>query len=75
MIYPFKTETIVGKFTPYIIGGNCFDYAKISSNNLFLAGSKIIISESTSLYNTAVQAGLGVNYFVTNKLNLSLSAQ
>jgi hypothetical protein len=75
MIYPFKTETVKGKFTPYIIGGNCFDYAKISSNKHYLAGSNVIVTKSTQRYTTAVQAGLGVNYFLSNKFNLSLSAQ
>ncbi len=47
MIYPFKTETVKGKLTPYIIGGNCFDYSKISSNLSYSPGTKITTSEST----------------------------
>jgi opacity protein-like surface antigen len=75
MIYPFKTETVKGKLTPYIIGGNCFDYAKVSSNLMYYPGTKITTSQSTSRYTTAVQLGLGTNYHVTNRMNLSLSAQ
>jgi hypothetical protein len=75
MIYPFKTETAKGKFTPYFIGGNCFDYGKIESNLFFSEGEKAPVSESSTRITTSVQGGLGVNYHFSNKFNLSLSAQ
>ncbi len=75
MLYPFKTETVKGKITPYIIGGNCFDYASITSNLYYEGASKVAKSQSSSRITTAVQAGLGASYHITNKFNLSLSVQ
>jgi hypothetical protein len=75
MIYPFKTETTKGKLTPYFIGGNCFDYAVISTNLYYPSGKTEPQKESSTRRTTAVQGGLGANYHFSNKVNLSFSAQ
>lgn len=75
MIYPLKTETGKGKLTPYFIGGNCFDYAVISTNLFYENGNPLPQKESSTRITTAVQGGIGANYHFSNKFNLSLSVQ
>jgi hypothetical protein len=75
MIFPLKTESIKGKVLPYFIGGNCFDYARVTSNKFLLVANNHLHQNSVEHYTTAVQAGLGANFQITDKFNLSLSVQ
>ncbi|MFT5819857.1 MAG: opacity protein-like surface antigen [Crocinitomix sp.] len=68
LFYPKKTE----KFMPYLIAGHCFDYAEVTplSTN-FLDRS----SESISRWSSAVQGGVGAHYFLSERFNMTFSAQ
>jgi hypothetical protein len=68
LFYPKKTE----KFMPYLIAGHCFDYAEVTPlSTSFMDRS----SEKLSRWSSAVQGGLGAHYFLTDRFNLTLSAQ
>ncbi|MFL5765300.1 MAG: outer membrane beta-barrel protein [Bacteroidia bacterium] len=66
LAYPFNYHTVKGKITPYILAGHCFDYSKVTRNydNSF-----------KQKYNSAVQAGLGMHYNITDRTDISLTAQ
>ena len=67
MMYPFNTNKVKGKFTPYIIVGNCFDKSKVYENNR---------PENEQLqYSAALQFGLGTSYNLTDNLDLTLTCQ
>jgi opacity protein-like surface antigen len=66
LAYPLNYETTRGKLTPYILAGHCFDYTKVSLNN-----SNIYKDKFTS----AVQAGIGAHYNITDRVDLSLTTQ
>jgi opacity protein-like surface antigen len=66
LAYPLNYHTDKGKFTPYILAGHCFDYSKVTRN---YDGS------FKQKYNSAVQAGLGVHYNITDRTDISLTAQ
>ncbi len=69
MFYPLSQSPEKGKFSPYLLAGHCFDYTKVSTNwTSFLPDSKHRLS-------TAVQMGLGANYMLGEKTDVSLSAQ
>lgn len=68
LFYPKKTE----KFMPYLIAGHCFDYAEVTPlSTSFLDRS----SESISRWSSAVQGGLGAHYFLSERFNMTFSAQ
>jgi len=66
LTYPLNYETTKGKLTPYILAGHCFDYTKVSLNNSSVYKDK---------FSSAVQAGLGAHYNITDRVDLSLTAQ
>ena len=66
LAYPFNCETTKGKFTPYILAGHCFDYTKVAMN-----GSNVYKDR----YSSAVQAGLGTHYNITDRMDVSLTSQ
>jgi opacity protein-like surface antigen len=66
LAYPLNYTTTKGKITPYILAGHCFDYTKVSVNNS---------SEYAEKWSSAVQAGLGAHYNVTDRMDISLTAQ
>lgn len=66
LAYPLNYQTTKGKLTPYILAGHCFDYTKVSKNNSSLFKEK---------WSSAVQAGLGAHYNVTDRMDVSLTAQ
>lgn len=66
LAYPFNYETSKGKVTPYILAGHCFDYTKVSKNNSDFSIDK---------WSSAVQAGIGAHYNVTDRMDISLTAQ
>ncbi len=68
LFYPKKTE----KFMPYLIAGHCFDYAEVTPlSTSFLDRS----DESISRWSSAVQGGLGAHYFLSDRFNMTFSAQ
>lgn len=66
LTYPLNYEATKGKITPYILAGHCFDYTKVSRNNSDFFKEK---------WSSAVQAGLGAHYNVTDRMDISLTAQ
>ncbi len=66
LAYPFNCEMVKGKITPYILAGHCFDYTKVAKNDSPAFKEK---------WSSAVQAGLGMHYNFTDKMDMSLTAQ
>lgn len=68
LFYPKK----FGRFQPYLIAGHCFDYAQVApTSTAYLDRS----AEQVSRWSSAVQAGLGAHYFLSNRMNISCAAQ
>ncbi|MGZ4055392.1 MAG: hypothetical protein ACXVPU_09005 [Bacteroidia bacterium] len=66
LAYPFNSDMSAGKFTPYILAGHCFDYTRVAKNDSPVYKEK---------WSSAVQAGLGMHYNVTDRMDISLTAQ
>ena len=66
LAYPFNHQTIKGKITPYVLAGHCFDYTKVSKNNSDVSADR---------WSSAVQAGLGMHYNITNRMDVSFTTQ
>jgi opacity protein-like surface antigen len=66
LAYPFNSEMSKGKLTPYILAGHCFDYTKVTKNSNGFYKDK---------WSSAVQAGLGAHYNITDRMDVSLTAQ
>ena len=65
LYYPLKKD--IHSFKPYVLAGHCFDYSKIQANtNQFNFAER---------WSSAVQAGLGTHIRLTERLDLSLTAQ
>jgi len=75
MFYPFNAEVKKGSVTPYIIGGHCFDYAKVTSNTYFEPMTAAPMQNSVKRWSTAVQMGLGANFYVSDIVDVSFSGQ
>ncbi len=64
MYYPLKNE---GFMMPYVLAGHCFDYTKhVDLSNR---------SNSIDRWSSAVQAGIGTHFRLTDRFDLSLSSQ
>lgn len=74
MIYPFYKQLTQSNFAPYLIGGNCFDYSRVSSN-YFNSPVENYKSVSRTRLTTAVQGGIGASYYIGEYFNLSTSCQ
>lgn len=66
LAYPFNCTTTKGKITPYILAGHCFDYSKVTKNNDGFSLDKL---------SSAVQGGIGMHYNITDRTDISLTAQ
>lgn len=67
MFYPFHGNTTRGQLTPYALAGHCFDYTQLSVNSPF--------GLTKTRWSSAVQAGLGTHYNITDRFDVSLSSQ
>lgn len=68
LFYPKK----LNRFVPYVIAGHCFDYAKvIPLSTPYIDRSSEVISR----WSSAVQMGLGTHYYLSNRFNVTFSAQ
>jgi hypothetical protein len=68
MFYPTRK----GRVIPYAIAGHCFDFAKvIPLSNEYLDRSGDVITR----WSSAIQAGLGSHFYLTDRFEISLSAQ
>jgi hypothetical protein len=68
MFYPKQ----LNRFVPYVIAGHCFDYAKVTPLSTPYEDRS---GEIVSRWSSAVQAGLGTHFFMTDRFNLTFSAQ
>ncbi|HRH01571.1 MAG TPA: outer membrane beta-barrel protein [Bacteroidia bacterium] len=66
LAYPFNCEMIRGRITPYVLAGHCFDYTKVSQNGATNFKDRL---------SSAVQAGCGMHYNITNQTDISLTGQ
>lgn len=73
-LIPNKTETAGGslvtttpRIQPYVLAGHCFDYANLRANN--------DNSNFAERWSSAVQAGFGSHFNLTNRFDLMLQAQ
>lgn len=68
LFYPKK----VNRFVPYLIAGHCFDYAEVTPlSTAFVDRS----DERLTRWSSAVQAGAGMHYFLSNRFNFTFSGQ
>ncbi|MES2587704.1 MAG: hypothetical protein V4622_01915 [Bacteroidota bacterium] len=67
LVYPFEKKEFNKKITPYFLAGHCFDFnRKIEIQNP---------NNAMQRWGSAVQAGLGVHFNLTNRLDISLTSQ
>jgi hypothetical protein len=67
MFYPLNSPTR-RKVDPYFMAGHCFDYTKVRAY-----GHEE--TESKNRLSSAIQGGLGVNFNITEKCDLTLASQ
>ena len=70
--YAFNNEVKKGKFTPYIEAGHCFDYTDIKLNSSDPLSYYSPVSE-LSRWSSAVHAGLGTCYNISDNFDVSLA--
>lgn len=62
----------MGKFIPYVLAGHFFDYAKLTPfSTPYLDRSH----DEVTRWSSAVQMGLGSHYYLSDRFNLTFSAQ
>lgn len=62
----------LNRFVPYVIAGHCFDYAKVTPISTPFQDRS---GEVVSRWSSAVQAGLGTHFFLSDNFNLTFSGQ
>lgn len=68
LFYPVRS----GRIIPYAVAGHCFDYAKVTPfSTPYLDRSNDVVTR----WSSAVQAGLGSHFFITDRFDVSVSAQ
>jgi hypothetical protein len=72
IFYPFKAPIEKGKFVPFLLAGHCFDYTRLKENDKPLQGLK---GSAVERWSSAVQAGLGLHYLVSERIDLTLATQ
>ena len=74
MFYPFSYEIKKGAFLPYLLAGHCFDFAKINGYQ-HIGNAEISTKFETKRWTSAVQIGVGTSYHLSERFDLSFSAQ
>ena len=74
MYYLVDPDNFKRKLTPYLVAGHCFDYTQVSLNHInpFIDA---IGPETDSRWSSAIQAGLGTHYNLTQRFDVSIAAQ
>ncbi len=67
LFYLDKNPLTVGKVTPYILAGHCFDYTRVYSEWPSVSPQE--------RWSSAVQAGFGIHYNITKRFDISLLSQ
>lgn len=70
MFYPFSTGE--KKLQPYFLAGHCFDYTRVVPFNTL---TELKTDEAQKRWSSATQAGAGFHWNITDKFNMSFSAQ
>ena len=63
-----------GSVKPYLLAGHCFDYARLSSN-IYKNSNAEYVSWSEDRWTSAVQLGIGSIFEITERFDISVSAQ
>jgi opacity protein-like surface antigen len=71
LCYPLSNVTRKGHVTPYILAGHCFDWTDVKKNGNIYS----YYSVPQKRFSSAVQAGLGAHYNLSDNVDLSLTAQ
>ena len=74
--YAFNKVIEKGKFTPYIEAGHCFDYTNIAldPNDYRCYYSSTVGPMELSRWSSAIHAGLGTSYNLSDNFDVSLAA-
>lgn len=75
VIYPGRKVSQKGRFTPYILGGFCGDYTKLTSNLYYDNTLNTFIQKSEDRWSFATQLGLGTHYNVAERFDFSFTVQ
>ncbi|MCC7302835.1 MAG: hypothetical protein IT233_09345 [Bacteroidia bacterium] len=75
VIYPGKQIKQAGRFTPYVLGGFCGDYAKITTNLYFDDEQGDYMKKTRDRWSFATQLGMGTHYNFTDRVDISLTGQ
>ena len=67
LFYLDKNPLTVGKITPYVLAGHCFDYTRVYSMWYGVYPAQ--------RWSSAVQGGAGIHYNLTSRFDISLLAQ
>lgn len=67
LFYLDKDPLMVGKITPYVLAGHCFDYTKVYSEWPGVSPAE--------RWSSAIQGGAGMHYNITSRFDVSLLAQ
>ena len=70
MFYPFKFKKNIVQ--PYLLAGHCFDYTKVTTFNTSLADNS---DKTQDRWSMAAQLGVGSNFNIGNRFDISVSAQ
>ena len=75
ILYFSKQVNKKNSLTPYVLGGFCGDYTKTSTNLYYDITQNSYVKESKDRWSFATQLGLGTHYNITEKFDLSFTAQ
>jgi len=67
LFYLDKNPLTVGKITPFVLAGHCFDYTRVYSEWPGI--------NAAQRWSSAVQGGFGMHYNITSRFDISLLAQ
>lgn len=70
LYYPLNNQIKKGKLTPYILAGHCFDWTEVEKNGYYTD-----YNSPQNRFSSAVQAGLGTHYNLSDNFDVSLTAQ
>lgn len=60
------------KIEPYVIAGHCFDYTRVTVFNTLISDQS---DQTSKRWSSAAQVGLGAQYHLSNRFNLSFTSQ
>jgi opacity protein-like surface antigen len=73
MYYLKEHDHFKKSFLPYVLAGHCFDYTRINVRDD--VNLNVSYQDPSFRWTSAIQAGLGTHYNITQRFDISLSAQ